>query len=211
MGKRDKLPAFWAEPLPMEEVSLEKTRDGRLMYTTNLVLHETRRLLDAPDKNVPISLKPEQVTHDLARNQALIYIAMDKRVQHELRINNGDYVVSAGGDSLNWGIITLNRDMTKQLSLDAFLIKTLTHSERGFSSRTGSQQEFVSPFATYPQQTLAGIWDGFEYMRAQGKDIPSREAYLSALTRVAQVLEARDDVENLTGLQDAITDYTASA
>lgn len=102
--------------------------------------------------------------HDIARNQTLVYFALNGKTQKEFMINAGDYMARSNEQGeLEWALITLRGGITEQLDFSDFVYQLLTHTEEGFDTRIGRQEREIHPFADNPQQALLGIHEALQY------------------------------------------------
>jgi hypothetical protein len=136
-----------------------------------------------------IGLSNELVIRGLARSQTEVYLALGK-TQKEFTINSGDYVIRPNTDkSLAFGLITLRGELVEK-TCSQHITELLTHTENGFHTIFGRQEDTIMPFATYPYETLQGIKDA--YTALAGKTKTQVPPFMDTLQQVKEEITNLD-------------------
>lgn len=194
---RRTLPAYVAEFLPYEELSCTAMKDPPgFLFVTNIVDTDLTMELSRVSRISTEQLQ-ENLVKSLAKNQTMVYLSMDRRMQREFSINAGDYTIRQRDGKLEFALITLNGGMTEELPMEEFLYRLFTHSEPGLHTQLSRlQEQHVQPFGMKADQTIRGVEEALSIFYPNTGQETLRDALEQSLIQVQNRLQ--HDAENQT-------------
>ncbi len=193
------LPMLMREPLPahtmeflegFQELSCSAFESYQFAFDTNqpeiaLQLSQSEHTPEI----IRLLTDPKKIVADLARNQTLVYFALDGHTQKDFKINNGDYMVGIKNKQLLMSLITLGGGLEK-MDQPNFIKRLLTHTEKGFNPRVGPQKQSVHPFAVFSETTLEAIYEGFLLSNPHLPKDQATRLFMGTMQETEQLLQS---------------------